>query len=576
MRILGQLHVYLSVFTFHNGVFSQTISQAAVTNQFVVTFVTTLMTIVIVPVHINTFIPSTTVLMIQCGSDITISNVPTSLITDIIATLTKFDLSTTTTTTVLSDGAVLCNPSSACAAGQTGGYTAGGGVGNGGAGAGDGSGNSGQTSLGAGFGNGGSGNSGTGFMGSGIVPTTIASCMFQKPTVIGIDLSTFMADPARATTTTNSQILFVSESAQSLRTDAALLGSLTTLSFLLPSTGLGFTTSILSTPRTSSSQSVTNSVLSSSQNFAAQIFSTLSITSLGFQSSTISAISIISPTQTSSQKSSQGTSSSSLSSSRTASAACSTVCATNLPSACSALSPISGLALNAAIPLCKTELGSYASGDAGLCLATNIDALSLGTNITTCLSTALSTRCISVLPGPCLALSSDNGLILSSDIPLCVTALGPFVVGSAATCLDTTSITSNSIGTSVVSCLFGALGLQPNPASSCIPPMTMMSTVTSSAINSLTSGNTNTLIFIGPTTLLLSFTSSVQAALPPIMTTASSLSSQFPRQLSSSFSSQSITLLTSQLSTLMTQSTMIWTTQFSATQTSSAWVTYLA
>ncbi|KAM9883424.1 hypothetical protein VD0002_g1098 [Verticillium dahliae] len=77
-----------------------------------------------------------------------------------------------------------------------------------------------------------------------------------------------------------------------------------------------------------------------------------------------------------------------------------------------------------------------------------------------CVVTALEARCITTLPDACASLSSSNGLALVGNIAGCTVALGPFALGSAATCLSTGSITSSTTGASVVECLEIAFGIR--------------------------------------------------------------------------------------------------------------------
>jgi hypothetical protein len=72
--------------------------------------------------------------------------------------------------------------------------------------------------------------------------------------------------------------------------------------------------------------------------------------------------------------------------------------------------------------------------------------------------TALEGRCITTLPDACVSLEESNGLELVADVAVCAVALGPFAVGSAATCLATGSITASTEGASIVECLRIAFG----------------------------------------------------------------------------------------------------------------------
>jgi hypothetical protein len=57
-------------------------------------------------------------------------------------------------------------------------------------------------------------------------------------------------------------------------------------------------------------------------------------------------------------------------------------------------------------------------------------------------------------------LQDSNGLALVADVGLCTVALGPFAIGSAATCLATGTIGSSTTGVSIVDCLEIAFGFQ--------------------------------------------------------------------------------------------------------------------
>ncbi|CAG9992249.1 unnamed protein product [Clonostachys byssicola] len=141
-------------------------------------------------------------------------------------------------------------------------------------------------------------------------------------------------------------------------------------------------------------------------------------------------------------------------------------CVTALPQACSQIESLKGLALIPAVPLCLAALGPFAVGNVATCLTTSsINISTAGSDITNCLTTAFEGRCINTLPQECENLKSKTGLALVPDLAICTLKLGPFAVGSALTCLSSSSITDSSTGTGVVGCLETALGLS-SPGSS--------------------------------------------------------------------------------------------------------------
>ncbi|CAH0030171.1 unnamed protein product [Clonostachys rhizophaga] len=141
-------------------------------------------------------------------------------------------------------------------------------------------------------------------------------------------------------------------------------------------------------------------------------------------------------------------------------------CVTALPQACSQIESLTGLALIPAVPLCLAALGPFAVGNVATCLTTSsINLSTAGSDIINCLTTAFEGRCINTLPQECENLKSTTGLALIPDLAICTLKLGPFAVGSALTCLSSSSITDSSTGTGVVSCLETALGLS-SPGSS--------------------------------------------------------------------------------------------------------------
>ncbi|KAM3498005.1 hypothetical protein MY10362_008662 [Beauveria mimosiformis] len=152
-------------------------------------------------------------------------------------------------------------------------------------------------------------------------------------------------------------------------------------------------------------------------------------------------------------------------------------CVTAVPAACAAIGSLNGLAILPALAGCTLALGPYAVGNTATCLATSAISLTAeGSDVVNCVLNSLQSRCITTLPSACTKLSTESGLALIPDVALCVTALGPFAVGTALTCLATSSITSSTSGTGIVTCLETALGLQaPTPTSGaafCTPTST--------------------------------------------------------------------------------------------------------
>lgn len=110
---------------------------------------------------------------------------------------------------------------------------------------------------------------------------------------------------------------------------------------------------------------------------------------------------------------------------------------------------------------CITALGPFAIGNSLTCLSTSAIGLDTkGSTIVSCLLNSLKAQCISKLPNSCTKLSTETGLALIPDLALCVTALGPFAVGSALTCLATSQVTDTTTGLGIVTCLETALGLR--------------------------------------------------------------------------------------------------------------------
>ncbi|KAI8225997.1 hypothetical protein K4K55_008714 [Colletotrichum sp. SAR 10_96] len=134
----------------------------------------------------------------------------------------------------------------------------------------------------------------------------------------------------------------------------------------------------------------------------------------------------------------------------------------SLTDSCAQLSSTNGLALAPIIAACTLELGPYAAGNVLTCLSTTISLTTTGQSIANCVTNALAASCPTTLPEACVNLQTSNGLALLTDIPLCTAALGPFAVGTAATCLATGAISALTQGSSVFECLQVAFGLAPS------------------------------------------------------------------------------------------------------------------
>ncbi|KAJ4995922.1 hypothetical protein K4K48_009342 [Colletotrichum sp. SAR 10_66] len=137
-------------------------------------------------------------------------------------------------------------------------------------------------------------------------------------------------------------------------------------------------------------------------------------------------------------------------------------CSVSLTDSCAQLSSTNGLALAPVIAACTLELGPYAAGNVLTCLSTTISLTTTGQSIANCVTNALAASCPTTLPDACVNLQTSNGLALLTDIPLCTAALGPFAVGTAATCLSTGAISALTQGSSVFECLQVAFGLAPS------------------------------------------------------------------------------------------------------------------
>ena len=137
------------------------------------------------------------------------------------------------------------------------------------------------------------------------------------------------------------------------------------------------------------------------------------------------------------------------------------VCFKSLPAACVLITPLVGnVAINAVKTPCLTSLGPYNNAAAAACF-NNLGLLTSGSTVTSCLTTALTGKCITSLPSDCTSLTSSNGLDLVTKVPACVADLGVFGVTAALDCLSVSNIVSTTAGYNVVSCLYNALGLQP-------------------------------------------------------------------------------------------------------------------
>lgn len=135
-------------------------------------------------------------------------------------------------------------------------------------------------------------------------------------------------------------------------------------------------------------------------------------------------------------------------------------CVTSLPPACANLASVQGLSLVTSVVGCTAVLGPFAIGNTAKCLSTTlISANTQGQTIVDCLLNSFKGNCITLLPKPCTDLATVKGLALVPNLLLCVTALGPYAVGSALTCLAIFGITTTSNGVGIIQCLETSLGL---------------------------------------------------------------------------------------------------------------------
>ena len=97
------------------------------------------------------------------------------------------------------------------------------------------------------------------------------------------------------------------------------------------------------------------------------------------------------------------------------------------------------------------------------CWAGNITDQSRGTYIADCLEYELELTCITELPSDCKELGDATGFAVPAGAAKCREALGPFVHGTSAPCLDEDNITDATQGKSIVDCLEVAFGFRSGP-----------------------------------------------------------------------------------------------------------------
>lgn len=113
-------------------------------------------------------------------------------------------------------------------------------------------------------------------------------------------------------------------------------------------------------------------------------------------------------------------------------------CVTALPDACLTLDDLSLGKLASRVDMCSSALGAYAAGAVKECL--NIQeiinsVLPGGTGAVECLLDSLRSVCINVLPAACSNLVNVSNGQLTTQLPQCIAALGPFTAGGVSNCL---------------------------------------------------------------------------------------------------------------------------------------------
>ncbi|KAM3550080.1 hypothetical protein MY1884_008428 [Beauveria asiatica] len=261
--------------------------------------------------------------------------------------------------------------------------------------------------------------------------------------------------------TTSSDTSSATDSTSSVAPDATSASTDTTSS--TTSSDTSSTTPSETSPTTDSTSSTTSSETSSSTDTTSSATSTDTSSSTATTTTTTTTTTTITTSSTSCIPTPTGPAPS--------------ACVTAVPAACAAIGSLNGLAIVPALAGCTLALGPFAVGNTATCLGTSaISFTAKGSDVVNCVLNSLKSRCITTLPAACTKLPTESGLALIPDVALCVTALGPFAVGTALTCLATSSITSSTSGTGIVTCLQTALGLQaPTPTSGaafCTPTST--------------------------------------------------------------------------------------------------------
>ncbi|KAK2756831.1 UbiD family decarboxylase [Colletotrichum kahawae] len=249
-------------------------------------------------------------------------------------------------------------------------------------------------------------------------------------------------------TSSTSEVSFTSEASTSDVSSTPEVSSTSGTSSTLDASSTSSTSSTAANSDTSSSPIPTSTIVSVSS-------TTSSPSSSNSPSPSVSATLPGTPTTQTSQ-------SSTFTGCLVTSSATASACSVSLTDSCAQLSSTNGLALAPVIAACTLELGPYAAGNVLTCLSTTISLTTTGQSIANCVTNALEASCPTTLPDACVNLQTSNGLALLTDIPLCTAALGPFAVGTAATCLATGAISALTQGSSVFECLQVAFGLAPS------------------------------------------------------------------------------------------------------------------
>ncbi|KHN95038.1 uncharacterized protein MAM_07087 [Metarhizium album ARSEF 1941] len=124
-------------------------------------------------------------------------------------------------------------------------------------------------------------------------------------------------------------------------------------------------------------------------------------------------------------------------------------CVSALPPDCNLLSNFNGFDLPSKLQGCVASIGSGAADIASKCLSlSSILSTTMGSSITDCLLDVLKGVCMPTLPDACLSLISLNVGQLTTQLPQCIAALGPFNSGGVLNCF-----TNPTSGPGIVLCL---------------------------------------------------------------------------------------------------------------------------